>query len=128
MKLIITVLIGLSIASAAFAGTAKISWDHDGKDTSGLAIQMTKYRVYWAQQGQPLSSIIDFGPPAPGPWKTTGGVGTFSKTMTVASWVAGQTICFEVTAFSDVLESGHSQQVCKVFTGTPSIPTHAIVN
>lgn len=110
--------------STTFAGTAKFGWQHDGKDTSGLAVVITKYRAYCGLQGQALTQITEMGPPAPGPWKVENGIGTFAKTVTKPEWLPGQIICCEFTAFADTLESARSNQACKAFTGAPSVPTN----
>lgn len=116
---ITTLILSLNV----YAGTGKLGWKHDGKDTSGLTVAITKYRAYCGLQGQPLTQVTEIGPPAPGPWKIdTDGAGVFSKTVTKAEWLPGQIVCCEITAFADTLESAHSTQACKAFTGSPSQP------
>ncbi len=114
-------MIAASVASAA--GTAKLTWNHDGRATDGSIVPITAFTVYWGQNGGPLTNAIQVGPPAPLPWKVVGIMSTWSKTFTNPAWVPGASMCFVMSAWSGAQESTHTNQVCKVFPTNPNEPT-----
>lgn len=119
-KLLLLLLISVN----CHAGSVKLTWTMPSTDTNSNPIVISKFRVYWATQGNALNNIIDIGPPAPAPWKTdVYGVGTYSKTLTKDAWIPGASVCFAMSAFSGTLESGVSNVICRNMNTNPAIPT-----
>ena len=127
MRIFLTTIL-LALGVTANAGTAKLTWNHVKKDTSGAVIEINKFVVYWGLQGQPIANAINIGPPLPEVISSAGDVLTYTRTFTKPEWLPAQTICFQMTAFGmTAIESARSTQVCKRFDGPPVTPTNLIV-
>lgn len=117
MKKILLVLLALYSMNVN-AGTATARWEHDSKDTSGAIVLLNKFKLYWGLQGQPITNVIEIGPPLPQPISTLNGINTYSFVTTNSEWLAHQNICFEMSALmldgTTLVESEHTPQVCKL--------------
>ena len=120
MKKLITLF--LVFSASAHAGTAKLTWSHNGQSFDGSPVTITQFNVYWGVQGTGLTNIIPLGPPAPTPWRIDNGVSTWSRTLNRNEWQPGMTICFQMTALAQTEESGRSNVVCKTFPESPDEP------
>lgn len=116
-------IIALMLVSAqAMAGIAKLNWTFDNRTISGAPVTVTQFRVYYGANGQPLTTIINLGPPAPSPWKVVSGVGYYAKTLTVPEWVPASQWCFQMSAWAGPEESARSNQRCFTFPEDPNAP------
>lgn len=115
-------ILALLFTAQANAGVAKLSWTHDRRATDGSTVTLTGFKVYWGANGAPLTNVITLGPPVPLPWRVVGGSFEWAKTLDVATWVPGVTVCFQMTALAAELESDKTGQVCKSFPMDPNAP------
>lgn len=115
-------ILALLFTSNAYAGVAKLVWQHDRKATDGSTVTLTGFKVYWGANGQPLTNVIALGPPVPLPYRVVGGMFEWAKTLDNPAWIPGATVCFQMTALAAALESDKTGQVCKTFPMDPNAP------
>lgn len=119
---IILVTLGALLSISASAGQAKLTWSFDNRTVSGQPVTVSQFRIYYGMQGQPLSTIINLGPPAPLPWRVVNGIATYSKTYDRPEWTPNSTWCFQMTALANSEESAPSNMICRTFPEDPNAP------
>lgn len=117
-----SILFILLLSTNAFAGTAKLLWQHNGAAVDGSIVPITGFKFYWSLNGGAFTNVIDYTTPTPLPYKIVNGMSYWAKTFTNAAWIEGSTICFKATAFSSTEESAQSNAVCKTFPMDPTSP------
>ena len=124
MKYLILSLV-FSLALPAYAGSARVRWTHEHRAVDGSTITPTGFNLYWGLQGQPVSQMIATGPISP--WQSVSGVYHYSRTFTHANWTPGATVCFQMSALAGELQSGRSNQVCRVMPSDPAAPVIIVI-
>lgn len=111
----VSALIGFALAFAASApvNTATWTWTAPADFTNGTAIPSSDaitYNLYLGTAGS--------GSEAATPALT----GITADSVTTSGYVAGTTVCGEVTAVVNGMESAHSSEACKSFAPVPKAP------
>lgn len=123
MKIFIAIIL---FSLNSWAGSAKLTWCHDGSAVDGSKVPITGFKIYWRFHGQTTEQTIQFGNGLfmPDPWKIEpNGMKWWSQTLTKDDvWLPGVRVCFRMTAFSFDEESAKTNEVCKVFSEDPNAP------
>ncbi len=108
------VLFGPAHAATSGTGTATWSWTAPTSFTNGTAIPSTDVITY----------NIYTGTGGPGSEASTPTQAAISGlTVTTSGYAPGQTVCGQITAVVNGLESARSSEVCKTFPVPPAAPT-----
>lgn len=120
-----SLLLALAVLASvpASAGKLKVFWRHDYKRTDGTPVELTAFRIYWGYGPDAArDQVIQLGPPALIPYKSENGYFLYAKTLDKPEWTGGETICLDMIAIADTLESAHSEVKCKVVPANPTVP------
>ncbi len=91
-----SLLLALLFVSNAHAATLKGVWSQENVNVDNEPIVITKFYLYWGEQGQPISNKISVARGTPD--ASIGAMDTFRETLSNPLWVFGKTYCFQLTS------------------------------
>lgn len=122
MKFLISCAVVLIAGCTAYSQSANNSavwtWTAPSSFTDGTAIPSTDtitYNLYIGTSGKGSEPT------------TATQTGITAITLTTSGYTAGESVCGEVTAIVNGVESGRSNEACKNFPNQPNAPTNLTV-